>query len=184
MTLPELSVKRHVLAWMLNAVLVLFGVISFSRIGMDRLPYIEFPVSLGQHRAEGRQPGHRRCQRHQPDRRFGQQVPGIEHIQSTSSPGVSVINITFGLEKNVDIAFNEVQSKVNQVLRRLPKDVDPPIVAKVETNASPMFWMALQGDRTQQQLNQYALNVVKKSWRPSTASAKCASAGAATAPSA
>ncbi|MBL8478438.1 MAG: efflux RND transporter permease subunit, partial [Sterolibacteriaceae bacterium] len=89
-------------------------------------------------------------------------VPGIEHIQSTSSPGVSVINITFGLEKDVDIAFNEVQSKVNQVLRRLPKDVDPPIVAKVETNAAPMFWMALQGDRTQQQLNQYALNVVKK----------------------
>jgi HAE1 family hydrophobic/amphiphilic exporter-1 len=62
----------------------------------------------------------------------------------------------------VDVAYNEVQSKVNQVLRRLPKDVDPPIVAKVETNASPMFWMALQGDRTQQQLNQYALNVVKK----------------------
>jgi HAE1 family hydrophobic/amphiphilic exporter-1 len=44
MTLPELSVKRHVLAWMVNAVLVLFGVIAFTRIGMDRLPYIEFPV--------------------------------------------------------------------------------------------------------------------------------------------
>ena len=44
MTLPELSVKRHVLAWMANAVLVLFGVIAFTRIGMDRLPYIEFPV--------------------------------------------------------------------------------------------------------------------------------------------
>lgn len=89
-------------------------------------------------------------------------VPGIEHIQSTSSPGISVINITFGLEKKIDVAFNEVQAKVNQVLRRLPKDVDPPVVAKVETNAQPIFWMALQGDRTQQQLNQYAINVVKK----------------------
>jgi len=75
---------------------------------------------------------------------------------------VSVVNITFGLEKNVDIAFSEVQSKVNQAQRRLPRDADPPIVAKVETNASPIFWMALQGDRTQQQLNQYALNVIKK----------------------
>ena len=62
----------------------------------------------------------------------------------------------------MDVAFNEVQSKVNQALRRLPKDTDPPIVAKVETNASPIIWMALQGDRTQQQLNQYAINVVKK----------------------
>lgn len=89
-------------------------------------------------------------------------VPGIEHIQSTSSPGVSVIAITFGLEKKVDVAFNEVQSKVNQALRRLPRDTDPPIVAKVETNAQPIMWLALQGDRTQQQLNQYAINVLKK----------------------
>jgi hypothetical protein len=89
-------------------------------------------------------------------------VPGIEHVQSTSSPGVSTVNITFALEKKVDVAFNEVQSKVNQVLRRLPKDVDPPVVAKVETNAQPIMWLALQGDRTQQQLNQYAINVLKK----------------------
>ncbi len=162
MTLPELSVKRHVLAWMLNAVLVLFGVISFTRIGMDRLPYIEFPVVSVTTTLKGANPDIVDASVTNLIESSVNSVPGIEHIQSTSSPGVSVINITFGLEKNVDIAFNEVQSKVNQVLRRLPKDVDPPIVAKVETNAAPMFWMALQGDRTQQQLNQYALNVVKK----------------------
>jgi HAE1 family hydrophobic/amphiphilic exporter-1 len=162
MTLPELSVKRHVLAWMLNAVLVLFGVISFSRIGMDRLPYIEFPVVSVTTALKGANPDIVDASVTNLIEGSVNSVPGIEHIQSTSSPGVSVINITFGLEKNVDIAFNEVQSKVSQVLRRLPKDVDPPIVAKVETNAAPMFWMALQGDRTQQQLNQYALNVVKK----------------------
>jgi len=89
-------------------------------------------------------------------------VPGIEHIQSSSSPGVSNVTITFGLDKRVDVAFNEVQTKVNQVLRRLPKDVDPPVVAKQDTSASPIMWMALRGDRTQQQLNQYALNVLKK----------------------
>ena len=162
MTLPELSVKRHVLAWMLNAVLVLFGVISFSRIGMDRLPYIEFPVVSVTTTLKGANPDIVDASVTNLIEGSVNSVPGIEHIQSTSSPGVSVINITFGLEKNVDVAYNEVQSKVNQVLRRLPKDVDPPIVAKVETNAAPMFWMALQGDRTQQQLNQYALNVVKK----------------------
>ncbi|MBK8120994.1 MAG: efflux RND transporter permease subunit [Sulfuritalea sp.] len=162
MTLPELSVKRHVLAWMLNAVLVLFGVISFSRIGMDRLPYIEFPVVSVTTALKGANPDIVDASVTNLIEGSVNSVPGIEHIQSTSSPGVSVINITFGLEKNVDVAYNEVQSKVNQVLRRLPRDVDPPIVAKVETNASPMFWMALQGDRTQQQLNQYALNVVKK----------------------
>ncbi len=162
MTLPELSVKRHVLAWMANAVLVLFGVIAFTRIGMDRLPYIEFPVISVTTALKGANPDIVDSSVTNLIEGAVNSVPGIEHIQSTSSPGVSVVNITFGLEKNVDVAFTEVQSKVNQVLRRLPKDVDPPVVAKVETNASPIFWMAVQGDRTQQQLNQYALNVIKK----------------------
>ncbi|MBX9705865.1 MAG: efflux RND transporter permease subunit, partial [Gammaproteobacteria bacterium] len=89
-------------------------------------------------------------------------TPGIEHIQSASSPGVSSISITFALSKNIDVAYNEVQSKVNQVVRRLPTDTDPPVVQKVDSNASPVIWLALSGDRTIQQLNLYASNVLKK----------------------
>ncbi|RLJ67941.1 efflux RND transporter permease subunit [Sulfurisoma sediminicola] len=162
MTLPELSIKRHVLAWMASAVLVLFGIISFNRIGMDRYPYIEFPVVSITTVLKGGNPDIVDSSVTNVIETTVNSVPGIEHIQSTSSPGVSVIAITFALEKKVDVAFNEVQSKVNQALRRLPKDTDPPIVAKVETNAQPIMWLALQGDRTQQQLNQYAINVLKK----------------------
>ncbi len=162
MTLPELSIKRHVLAWMLNAVLVLFGIISYGRIGMDRYPYIEFPVVSITTALKGANPDIVDASVTNIIESSVNSTPGIEHIQSTSSPGVSVIAITFNLEKKVDVAFNEVQAKVNQVLRRLPKDVDPPIVAKVETNAQPIMWLALQGDRTQQQLNQYAINTLKK----------------------
>jgi HAE1 family hydrophobic/amphiphilic exporter-1 len=162
MTLPELSIRRHVLAWMLSAVLVLFGIISYQRIGMDRYPYIEFPVVSITTVLKGANPDIVDASLTNVIETAVNSVPGIEHIQSTSSPGVSVVAITFGLEKKVDIAFNEVQSKVNQVLRRLPRDADPPVVAKVETNAQPIMWLALQGDRTQQQLNQYAINVVKK----------------------
>lgn len=162
MTLPELSIKRHVLAWMLSAVLVLFGVISYDRIGMDRYPYIEFPVVSITTALKGANPEIVDASITNVLESSVNSTPGIEHIQSTSSPGVSVIAITFGLEKKIDVAFNEVQAKVNQVLRRLPKEVDPPVVAKVETNAQPVMWLAVQGDRTQQQLNQYALNVLKK----------------------
>jgi len=162
MTLPELSIKRHVLAWMLSAVLVLFGLIAYERIGMDRYPYIEFPVVSVTTALKGANPDIVDASITNVIESSINSSPGIEHIQSTSSPGMSVINITFNLEKRIDVAFNEAQAKVNQVLRRLPKDVDPPIVAKVETNAQPIIWLALQGDRTQQQLNQYALNTVKK----------------------
>jgi HAE1 family hydrophobic/amphiphilic exporter-1 len=162
MTLPELSIKRHVLAWMLSLVLVLFGIISYGRIGMDRYPYIEFPVISVSTTLKGANPDIVDASITNIIESSVNSTPGIEHIQSTSSPGISVINITFNLEKRIDVAFNEVQAKVNQVLRRLPKDVDPPIVAKVETNAQPIIWLALQGDRTQQQLNQYAINTLKK----------------------
>jgi HAE1 family hydrophobic/amphiphilic exporter-1 len=162
MTLPELSIKRHVLAWMLSAVLVLFGLISYDRIGMDRYPYIEFPVVSITTALKGANPEIVDTSVTNVLESSVNSTPGIEHIQSTSSPGISVISITFGLDKKIDVAFNEVQAKVNQVLRRLPKDVDPPIVAKVETNAQPIMWLAVQGDRTQQQLNQYAINVLKK----------------------
>ncbi|MEY2632678.1 MAG: hypothetical protein RIR00_1332 [Pseudomonadota bacterium] len=162
MTLPELSIRRHVLAWMLNAVLILFGCIAYQRIGMDRFPYIEFPVVSISTALKGANPDIVDASVTNILESAVNSTPGIEHIQSTSSPGVSVINITFNLEKKIDIAFNEVQAKVNQVLRRLPKDADPPVVAKVETNAQPIMWLAVQGDRTQQQLNQYAINVLKK----------------------
>ena len=53
------------------------------------------------------------------------EAPGIENIASSSVPGISQINITFNLDKKIDVAFNEVQAKVSQVVRRLPKDADP-----------------------------------------------------------
>jgi hydrophobic/amphiphilic exporter-1 (mainly G- bacteria), HAE1 family len=162
MNLPELSIRRHVLAFMLNAVLILFGVIAYERIGVDKLPYIEFPVISVSTTQRGANPEVIDASITNLVETAVNSVPGIEHIQSTSAPGTSTVSITFDLAKSIDVAFQEVQAKVNQVVRRLPEEADPPVVAKVETNSSAIYWMALQGDRTQQQLNQYALNVIKK----------------------
>lgn len=162
MTLPELSIKRHVLAWMVSGLLVLFGIISYQRIGVDRFPYIEFPIISVTTTLTGANPDVVDASITSIVESSVNTTPGIEHIQSSSSPGVSVTTITFALEKDIDVAFNEVQSKVSEVLRRLPEEVDPPIVRKVETNARPIMWLALRGDRTLQQLNLYGFNVVKK----------------------
>ena len=140
-----LSIKRHVLAWMLNAVLVLSasatGASAWTATRTSNFPWFRSPPP------EGRQPDI-----------VDASITNIieSSVNSTrvsthpvhSSPGVSVINITFNLEKKIDVAFNEVQAKVNQVLRRLPDDVDRPSSPKVETNAQPIMWLALQGDRT------------------------------------
>jgi hydrophobic/amphiphilic exporter-1 (mainly G- bacteria), HAE1 family len=162
MSLPALSIRRHVLAFMLNGVLILFGLIAYERIGVDKLPYIEFPVISISTVQRGANPEVIDAAITNLIETSVNSVPGIEHIQSTSSPGTSNVSITFDLAKPIDVAFQEVQAKVNQVLRRLPEDADPPVVSKVESNSASIYVVALQGDRTQQQLNQYALNVIKK----------------------
>ncbi len=162
MTLPELSIKRHVLAWMVSAVLVLFGLISYQRIGIDRMPNVELPIISVSTTLRGANPEIMDTSVTNVVESAVNTTPGIEHIQSSSSPGFSNVAITFELEKNIDVAFNEVQSKVNQVVRRLPDAADPPVVQKLETNAQPIMWLVLHGDRTVQQLNLYAQNVIKK----------------------
>ena len=160
MTLPELSIRRHVLAYMISAVLVLFGLIGFQRIGVDRFPEIEFPLVSVTTVLPGASPEIIDASITNLIEGAVNSVPGIDFVQSSSSPGVSNVLITFDLDKDIDVAFNEVQAKINQVLRQLPTDADPPVVAKVEVDASPIMWLSLSGDRTLQQLNQYAENVI------------------------
>ena len=162
MTLPELSIKRHVLAWMLSAVIVLFGIIAYEKIGVDRMPSIDFPIIMVNTTLRGADPDVVDTSITSIIESAVNTTPGIEHIQSASSPGVSSISITFALSKDIDVAYNEVQGKVSQILKRLPAGTDAPTIQKVDTNASPVIWLALSGDRTIQQLNLYASNILKK----------------------
>ncbi|HLS05427.1 MAG TPA: efflux RND transporter permease subunit [Wenzhouxiangella sp.] len=162
MTLPELSIRRHVLAWMISAVMVLFGLIGFRDIGLDRFPEIEFPIISVTTVLPGASPEIIDASVTNLIESAVNSVPGIDYIQSSSSPSTSNVVVTFKLAKDIDVAFNEVQAKVNQTLRELPLDAEPPVVAKIEAGASAVMWVTLQGDRTLQQLNQYANNVIRK----------------------
>jgi len=162
MTLPEFSIKRHVLAWMLSGMIILFGFISYDRIGVDRIPSVDFPVITITTTLRGANAEVIDTSITSIIESAINTTPGIDHIGSASSPGVSSISITFSLDKDIDVAFNEVQSKISQILNRLPTDTDPPTVRKVDANANPIIWLSLNGDRTIQQLNLYATNVLKK----------------------
>jgi len=162
MTLPELSIHRHVFTYMMSAAIILFGLISYQRIGIDRFPNIEFPMISISTALPGASPEVIDTSVTNIIESSVNSIPGIEHIQSSSSPGISTIRISFTLKKNVDAAFNEVQAKINQVNNDLPQDTEIPIVAKVEIGADPILWLVLEGDRTLQQLNQYVRNTIKK----------------------
>lgn len=161
MTLPEFSIRRHVLTVMVSAVLLLFGIIAFLRLGIDKFPQIEFPAVTAVTTMKGADP--EIVDKNITDilEEAVNQVPGVKSITSHSSLGASVIGIEFELEKNVDVAYQEVKAKVDSVLKRLPEDADPPVVRKVEVGATAVMWVALLGDRTRQELNTYAEEVMK-----------------------
>lgn len=162
MNLPAFSVKNHVMTYMLSLVLILFGVISYQRIGLDRLPAIEFPMLSVSTVLQGADPSIIDASITNTIESAVNSVSGIETIQSSSLPGVSVVMVQFGLDKDIDIAFNEIQAKINEVIRLLPNNAETPIVKKVEIGGAPIMWLSLQGNRTLQQLNVYARNVIKK----------------------
>ncbi|HEX9626503.1 MAG TPA: efflux RND transporter permease subunit [Acidiferrobacterales bacterium] len=161
MSLPELSIKRHVFTLMVSLVLILFGSIGFARLGVDKFPKIEFPAVTIVTTQAGADP--QIIDKNITDivEEAANQVPGVKTIYSSSSLGASVVGIEFELEKDLDVAYQEVKAKVDSVIRRLPEDADPPVVNKVEVGATAVMWLALQGDRTLQQLNTYADEVLK-----------------------
>ena len=161
MTLPELSIRRHVLAVMISAVLVLFGVIGYQELGTDRIPNIDFPVVNVVVAQPGADPDIIDASITSEVERAVNTVPGIDSIQSTSSPGTSVVTVTFDLDVDIDAAFNEVQAKINEIRSQLPEDAEDPVIQKVETDAQAIMWLSVQGDRTLQQLGTYARNVVR-----------------------
>ena len=162
MNLPEISVRRHVLAYMLSGVLVLFGVISFDRIGVDRNPEADFPMITVVTRLPGANPEIIDSSITNTIEKIVNGVAGIDHVESISAPDRSIVRVKFEMDKDIDVAFNEVQVKINQILPQLPEEADPPGVAKVEIGGTPVMWLTLSGDRTLQQLNVYAENEVKK----------------------
>ncbi len=161
MTLPEIAIRRHVLAVMLSAVLVLFGIVSLDRLGVDRFPEIDFPIISIVTVLPGAAPEIVDTSVTDIIENAVNTVPGIEEISSSSSPGTSIVNVSFNLDKDIDVAFNEIQSQINQIIRQLPDDAEAPVVNKVEVGAAPVMWWALRGDRTQQQLNVYAENEIR-----------------------
>ena len=162
MNIPALSIRQHVMTLMLSLVLILFGAISYQRIGVDRLPRIDFPMLSIATVLPGADPDIVDASVTNIVESAVNSVSGIESIQSSSLSGVSVVVIQFELEKNIDTAFNEVQAKLNEITRKLPDDAETPVLKKVEAGTTPIMWLALQGDNTLQQLNLYARNIIKK----------------------
>ena len=161
MTLSDLSIKRPVFAWMLMLGLIVFGAISFGRMGISQLPDVDYPVVNVSVSLEGAAPEVMETQVTDVLESAVMTIAGIKDISSSSRRGSARITLEFELNHDIDDAMQEVQAKVSQAARNLPKEIDPPVVTKTNPEDQPIIWIALSGDRPVTDLMNYTNDVLR-----------------------
>ncbi len=162
MSLSSTSIKRPVLTIVMNLVLVLFGIIGFTFLGIREFPSIDPPVISVRTSYSGANSDVIESQITEPLEKALNSIDGIRNITSSSSQGSSNITVEFTLDKNLEEAANDIRDKVSQAARSLPQDIDaPPVVSKQDADSQPIMIFTLQSNtRSALSLSDYADNVI------------------------
>ena len=157
MVISDLSIKRPVLATVFALVLVIFGLFSYRHLSVREYPDIDPPVVSVSTSFRGASAQIIESQITQIIEDAISGIDGIKVITSSSREDSSAVSIEFTLDRDIDAAANDVRDRISRVIDKLPKDADPPTVAKTETDAQPILWLMLSSDRmTPLELTDYA----------------------------
>jgi multidrug efflux pump len=162
MNLTETCVKKPVLAWMMMAATIVFGLVAGTRIGISQFPDVDFPtisVSVGW---EGAAPEVMENDIVEPLEESLIQIEGIKTISSSCRMGNANITLEFELTRSIDFAIQDVQAKVSQATRSLPRDVNPPTISKSNPEDNPIMMIALSGPFPQRVLTDYIQYTLKE----------------------
>jgi hydrophobe/amphiphile efflux-1 (HAE1) family protein len=167
MNISELSLRRPVLATVMNLALILFGVIGFYFLGIRDYPAIDPPVITVRTSYAGANSDIIESQITEPLEKSINGIPGIRTITSASSVGSSSITVEFNLSTNLEAAANDVRDKVSQAVRNLPQDIDsPPVVTKADANSDFIIMMAVQSQsKGLMELSDYTENVLQNKFQ-------------------
>src|SRR5438045_2419592 len=156
MNLSDVSIKNPVFAVMLSAAMIVFGYLGYRDMGVSQFPEIDFPVVSIIITREAASP----------DIMDGDVtgivedavagVEGVDYIQSQSLEGTSIVTVYFQLSRNIDVAMQDVQNAVSAARRRLPLDIDPPVISKVNPNNLPVLWLTLSGPVPLRKISDFA----------------------------
>jgi HAE1 family hydrophobic/amphiphilic exporter-1 len=146
---------------MMMVALVVVGAFGYTRLGVDRFPAVDLPSVRVNTRLPGASPEEVETEISEVIEEAVNTVEGIEQLRSISGPGGSFVIATFRLDRDVDVAAQDVRDKVQGVLRRLPAGVEPPVVSKVDADSEPALTVAVSGPRSLRELREIAERVVR-----------------------
>ncbi len=147
MNISELSIKRPVLSTVLTLIILLFGFIGYTSLGVREYPSVDNPIISVQCTYAGANADVIENQITEPLEQNINGIPGIRSLSSVSQQGSCRITVEFELSVDLETAANDVRDKVSRAQRFLPRDCDPPIVSKADADATPILMVALQSDK-------------------------------------
>lgn len=146
---------------MLILAFVVIGAASYVRLGVDRFPSVDLPTISVRTTLRGASPEEIETEVSQRIEEAINTIEGINELRSVSGPGASVVVVSFNLDRDVDVAAQDVRDRVATVIRDLPEDADPPIISKSDNDLTPILTVALSGDRPLRELTEFADKIVK-----------------------
>jgi HAE1 family hydrophobic/amphiphilic exporter-1 len=160
--LAAISVKRPVFASVLILSLTVVGAFSFTRLGLDRFPKVDFPTVVVTTRLPGAAPEEVETEITDKIEEAVNTISAIDELRSNSTEGVSQVIISFLLEKDADIAAQEVRDRVNRVLPLLPKTIEQPTVEKFDPDAAPILTLAVSANKPVRDITEYADKTLRR----------------------
>ncbi|KAB2908403.1 MAG: efflux RND transporter permease subunit [Ignavibacteriales bacterium] len=163
MSLSSISIRRPVLAIVMSFVIVLFGAIGYTSLGVREYPSIDPPIITVQTNYTGANATVIESQITEPLEESINGIAGIRSLTSTSRDGSSIITVEFNVDIDLEAAANDVRDRVSRAQRLIPQDADPPVVTKADADAIPIVMINVSGkERDILQLSDYAKNVLKE----------------------
>ncbi|HOX23413.1 MAG TPA: efflux RND transporter permease subunit, partial [Elusimicrobiales bacterium] len=162
MKLVEVCVKRPVFTTMIMCAVAVLGIFSYARLGVDLYPNVDFPFVVVNTTLKGASPEEVETSITKLLEEAINTVSGIEDLNSQSYEGLSTIFIKFDLDKDVDVAAQDVRDKVATVQKDLPQGTDPPVIGKFEPGALPVVNIAISGKRDLIDLTELAKKKIKE----------------------
>ncbi|MBI4654446.1 MAG: efflux RND transporter permease subunit [Nitrospirae bacterium] len=162
MWLANTSIKRPVFATMVILGLVVIGIISYPRIRLDLFPKVDFPIVNITTTLKGASPEIMDIDVTDKIEEAVNTINGVKTITSTSTEGRSTVVVEFVLERDIDLAVQDVREKISLIRRQLPRDIDEPVIEKVDPDATPVMWLGLSGEKSVRELSTYADEVLKE----------------------
>lgn len=162
MSLASISIRRPVMAWMVMFALVFFGFLCFFRMGVSQMPDVDFPTLSISINYPGAAPEIIETDVVDIVEDAVMGVEGVQSLTSTCRDGSARITIEFDINRNIDVALQEIQSKMAQVQRRLPDNIDPPVISKTNPEDQPIMWLTVTSDTlSKRELMSYVNDVLK-----------------------